>query len=376
MKLESPLRFFKDLPDYRDTRYVKHSLLNIIAISLSAIICGASDWYDVEDYGIENEDFLRKFLDLGKHGVPSHDTFNRFYSYTDPVALEQSFSKWVAAICDLTEGRIINIDGKTLRGSKTSGKDDFVHMVSAWCNTNGMVIGQEKVASKSNEITAIPELLEMLVVKGGLFTIDAMGCQEKIAEKIVAKEGDYVLAVKENQPSLMDDIKKAFENEEAASIETFSEIGHGRTEKRTTSVINKIDCIGRPERWAGLKSIVRVNTERENKKTGKKEEGVRYYISSKNEKAGFFNNAVRIHWSIENKLHWQLDVSFGEDNSKKMQGNSAQNFSLLNKIALSMINHHKDEGRGAKKISVKRKRKMAGWNNEYLIGIILSYDFG
>ena len=372
--MQSPISYFSSLKDYRHEGYITHSLVNIVAISIAAIICGASDWYEVEDYGKEKKIWLQTFLNIGDK-VPSHDTYNRFFSFIDPIALEQCFADWIAAIANLTEGRIISIDGKTLRGSKGSGKEHFIHMVSAWCNANGLVLGQQKVDEKSNEITAIPALLELLVIKGCIVTIDAMGCQQSIAAKIVEREADYILAVKDNQKFLHQDIQEAFDNEKPADEYTASNVAHGRIETRTTSIITNTDWVCKAENWEHLHSIIKVVATREDKKTNVKETATRYYISSKKETAAFFQNAIRSHWSIENRLHWMLDVAFDEDSSKKQAINSAQNFSLLNKIALNMINHHKlDDDRGAKKISVKRKRKMAAWNNDYLLGILLSFE--
>lgn len=372
--MQSPISYFSSLKDYRHEGYITHSLVNIVAISIAAIICGASDWYEVEDYGKEKKIWLQTFLNIGDK-VPSHDTYNRFFSFIDPIALEQCFADWIAAIANLTEGRIISIDGKTLRGSKGSGKEHFIHMVSAWCNANGLVLGQQKVDEKSNEITAIPALLELLVIKGCIVTIDAMGCQQSIAAKIVEREADYILAVKDNQKFLHQDIQEAFDNEKPVDEYTASNVAHGRIETRTTSVITNTDWVCKSENWEQLHSIIKVVATREDKKTNVKETATRYYISSKKETAAFFQNAIRSHWSIENRLHWMLDVAFDEDSSKKQAINSAQNFSLLNKIALNMINHHKlDDDRGAKKISVKRKRKMAAWNNDYLLGILLSFE--
>ena len=372
--MQSPISYFSSLKDYRHEGYITHSLVNIVAISIAAIICGASDWYEVEDYGKEKKSWLQTFLNIGDK-VPSHDTYNRFFSFIDPIALEQCFADWIAAIANLTEGRIISIDGKTLRGSKGSGKEHFIHMVSAWCNANGLVLGQQKVDEKSNEITAIPALLELLVIKGCIVTIDAMGCQQSIAAKIVEREADYILAVKDNQKFLHQDIREAFDNEKPVDEYTASNVAHGRIETRTTSVITNTDWVCKSENWEHLHSIIKVVATREDKKTNVKETATRYYISSKKETAVFFQNAIRSHWSIENRLHWMLDVAFNEDSSKKQAINSAQNFSLLNKIALNMINHHKlDDDRGAKKISVKRKRKMAAWNNDYLLGILLSFE--
>lgn len=221
-------------------------MVNIIAISISAIICGAEDWYDVEDYDQEKQAWLSTFLDIGK-GVPSHDTYNRFFSHIDTAAMERCFGEWIAAIADITEGRVVSIDGKTLRGSQESGKDHFIHMVSAWCNANELVLHQQKVDGKSNEISAIPELLELLVLKGCIVTIDAMCYQQSIAEKIVDRQADYILAVKDNQKFLHQDLQDAFENEKSMDQYKASNVGHGRIESRCTTVITNPDWVCKAE---------------------------------------------------------------------------------------------------------------------------------
>ena len=367
----NPLEHFNSLEDYRDSRYIKHSMLSIVGISICAIICGAEDWHDVEDYARNKIEWLRSFLDIGST-TPSHDTFQRFFSFVNPSSLEQCFSNWIAAICDMSEGRLIHIDGKTLRGSKTSDDKYFVHMVSAWCSTNGLVLGQQKVSEKSNELTAIPALLEFLVLKGCVVTIDAMGCQQNIAAAIIDKQADYILAVKDNQKLLHQDIQEAFENEAARDVYSSSEVGHGRIEKRTTRVITNLDWICKASGWKSLYCIIQVEAIRKNKKTSEVQKSVRYYISSKNADAAYFHKAIRAHWSIENQLHWVLDVSFGEDASKKHKANSAQNFSLLNKIALNMLKHYEDPTyKSAKKMSIKRKRNIAAWTNEPIFDMFL-----
>lgn len=373
MKRALPLiEHFSALEDYRDTRYVRHSLLSIIGISICAIICGAEDWYDVEDYAIVKKDWLKSFLDIGDC-TPSHDTLERFFGMVNPDKLECCFRNWVKSIGELTEGSLVHIDGKTLRGSGTSTGTGFVHMVSAWCSSTGLVLGQQKVEEKSNEITAIPELLESLLAKGCVVTIDAMGCQTEIAEKIINTGSDYILAVKENQKFLYQDIEEAFSNDKCINEYMSSEVGHGRIEKRITSVITDIDWICKQENWKSLNSLIRVIAIRNNKKTGEQQQSTRYYISSKKGTAEWFSHAIRSHWSIENQLHWVLDVAFNEDASKKRRQNSAQNFSLLNKIALNALKHYEKPGYTKKqKISIKRKRKMAGWDNNIALQIALS----
>jgi predicted transposase YbfD/YdcC len=370
--MESPIKYFTSLNDFRQLGKVKHKLENIIAITIAAVICGCENWYEIEDYGKQKEPWLKRFLDL-PYGVPTHDTYRRFFMWVNPKKLEQCFIEWIKSVCDITEGRIINIDGKCLRGSKGDNAS-LVHMVSAWCNTNNMVLAQEKVDDKSNEITAIPALLEILVLKGCMVTIDAMGCQRTIAEKIVEANADYLLSVKGNQEFLLDDITEAFTYGKTEDEYIEKEVGHGRVESRTTRVITDVNWICNKEEWKKLACIIMVFATRYNKKTGVEEQSVRYYISSKTASAKYFYEAVRSHWGIENKLHWCMDVIFGEDNSKKQAENSAQNFSLINKVALNMIRNYKpDEARGSKKISMIRKRKMANRENEYLLNILLSF---
>lgn len=372
----SPMKYFAAMADHRHPSYITHPLPTIVGITIAAVICGAADWYDVEDYGWEKQAWLGQFLDLS-HGIPSHDTFNLFFQRVDASALEQCFEKWVSEVATLAEGRIISVDGKTLRGSSpTKAPGSFIHMVSAWCSENRLVLGQQQVSDKSNEITAIPLLLDLLAIKGCLVTIDAMGCQVDIANKIVEKEADYLLAVKDNQEFLLDDIKEAFGSTPAKDTYKQSNVGHGRVETRITSVIDDTDWVCRKEEWKSLHSLIKVEGTRYNKKTQTQQRAERYYISSKEASAYYFQQAVRTHWQVENNLHWTLDVIFGEDDSKKWAAASARNFSLISKVALNMIQQHKDtRNRGAKNISAKRKRKMAGWNNDYLLEILLTLNY-
>ncbi len=371
--MESPIKYFASMQDHRLARKRLHDLKDIIAITIAAVICGASDWYEIADYGQKKQGWFKTFLALA-NGIPSHDTFNRFFAMADSKALEQCFVNWVNSVAKITQGSIVSIDGKCLRGSAEAKSQDFIHMVSAWCNTNNMVLAQQKVNDKSNEITAIPALLEVLFLQGCLVTIDAMGCQTAVAEKIVDKQADYILAVKGNQKVLEDDIKEAFGQGGIEDEYTQKEVGHGRIEVRTTSVIKDLDWICNKEDWKKLACIVMVFCRRIDKKTGSEESSSRYYISSKNTSAKEFGQAIRSHWQIENKLHWLMDVAFGEDQSRKQAGNAAQNFSLISKVALNMIrNHEPDVMPGSKKISVKRKRLMAAWDNDYLLSILLSF---
>jgi predicted transposase YbfD/YdcC len=264
---------------------------------------------------------------------------------------------------------VISIDGKRLCNSGSGGSKNIVHMVSAWSNANEMVLAQRKVDDKSNEITAIPDVLQMLYIKGCLVTIDAMGCQKVIAKAITDKEADYILAVKENQERLLDDIKEAFSEEKKFEQVTQINLGHGRIEKRTCAIIKNTEWVCKEADWSKLKTLIRLESERTTKATGKVEKQVRYYISSKDATAVVFNNAIREHWGIENKLHWTLDVAFDEDKSNKRAGNAAENFSYISRIALNLLKQH-DDRRGAKKISMKTKRKKSSWSKAYLMTVL------
>lgn len=362
------MEYFKTLPDPRIDRKKLHKLHDIIFITIAAVICGANDWEDIEEFGELNYEWLKTVLEL-PNGIPSHDTFNRVFSLLDTAALQQCFISWVQSVAQISEGRIISIDGKRMCNSGESGSKAIIHMVSAWSNANNMVLAQQKVNDKSNEITAIPTLLEVLDVKGCTVTIDAMGCQQDIATKIINKGADYILAVKGNQGHLHDDIQEAFEQEKSKAIDIQVNTGHGRIEKRTCSVITGTEWICKKENWEGLQTLIRIQSQRTQKATGIIETQTRYYISSHKADAAFFNQAVREHWGIENKLHWILDVAFGEDNSNKRAGNAAENFSFISKIALNLLQNY-DDRRGAKKISMKTKRKKCGWSNDYLLTIL------
>jgi predicted transposase YbfD/YdcC len=355
------IRFFEAMEDPRVDRTKLHKFTDIISITIAAVVCGCEDWNEIELFGKLKKEWLSTFLEL-PNGIPSHDTFNRFFAALDPQALQQCFLNWIQEVAHITEGRIISIDGKRLCGSGTQGKKAIVHMVSAWCNANNMVLGQVKTDDKSNEITAIPELLNLLDIKGCTVTIDAMGCQTDIAAKIVEKEADYLLAVKGNQGHLLDDIREAFEQTPVGQqgISTTLETDHGRIEKRTCHVIDDIDWVCNKE-WKGLKRLIKITAERTDKSSGEQSKEYRYYISSATFKANEFLNATRQHWGIENKLHWMLDVNFGEDASQKKAGNAAQNFSVISRIALNLLQNEK-----SKKLSIKKKRLAAGWEHSYL----------
>jgi predicted transposase YbfD/YdcC len=362
--MENPLKYFAELRDPRVERNREHLLEEVLLISIAAVLSGAESWNDIADYGNAKLEWLKTFLTLPS-GIPSHDTFNRVFAALDPEQLEKGFAAWVGSIAKLTAGSVVAIDGKSLRGTREPGSKAIVHMVSAWAEGNGLVLAQRKVDEKSNEITAIPKLLEALELSGTVVTIDAMGCQRGIAEKIVAKQADYILAVKENQGSLLDGIRDSFQMLPADAVAEEIDCGHGRVERRTCSVIADLSLLERAAEWPSLQGLVRIRAERYHKTTGKTETETRFYITSLKPDAARLNRAIRQHWGIENKLHWTLDVGFGEDLSRKRAGHSAQNFSLLNRIALNILKHDKSSNRG-----IKGKRLNAAWDHPYLLKLL------
>ena len=361
------LDFANSLPDHRQQVKVLHKATDIVFITVAAVICGAQDWEDVAALGECKEDFFRKYLEL-PNGIPSHDTFNRFFSNLDPDAMEEVFRVWVTDICS-EKTELIAIDGKTIRGARSGSKNLF-HMVSAFCTANGVSLAQVKTSEKSNEITAIPLLIEALDLKDCMITIDAMGCQEAIANQITKKEGDYLLAVKNNQPELYQAIEDTFrlQPKKEENYSTEFDAGHGRIEKRTCYISRDLSFVD-TKKWKEAKSVVMVVSDRYNKKDAKQEDtAIRYYISSAIRTAEGFNHCVRLHWGIENNLHWELDVSMGEDASKKKAKNSPMNFSVVFKTVLSMLKKYVPSN--MKNTSIKRKRKIAGWSDKHLLEML------
>ncbi len=333
------LDFAISVEDLRQPWKVRHLSTDIIFITVAAVICGAKDWEDVEDFGDCKEDFFNKYLAL-PNGIPSHDTFNRFFSNINPEVLEKQFGIWVKTLCS-ERSEIISIDGKTICGAKNEGRSIF-HMVSAFCHANGVSLAQVKTAEKSNEITAIPELIKILDLVGCVVTIDAMGCQRDIAEDIINAKADYVLAVKGNQKELLQGIEDTFRFQCRDEVSFFEELdfGHGRIENRTCYIatnLEHMDCA----KWAGIRTVIKVVSDRYIKSKQRQEESsIRYYISSLDADPQRFSNIIKSHWGIENSLHWMLDVSFGEDASRKRAKNSAMNFSLVFKTALAMLKRY------------------------------------
>jgi predicted transposase YbfD/YdcC len=318
------------------------------------------------EFASSKEEFLRKFLKL-ENGIPSEDTINRVFSSIDSSQFETCFIEWVNSISSLSKGQVIAIDGKTLRGAKSHGKKSPVHMVSAWASQNNLVLGQVKVNEKSNEITAIPELLEILFIEGNIITIDAMGTQTDIADKIIEKQANYILAVKENQKQLLEEIKDEFKFSKNIETDVNVDYGHGRIETRKCSVISEFQFIDNSNnKWNKLTQIVKIESIREFKNSDKSDEkATRYYITSLVDQAVEYQKNIRSHWGVENKLHWTLDVAFSEDASRKRNNNAAQNYSILLKIALNLLKNEKTEKQG-----IAGKRLKAGWNQEYLLKVL------
>lgn len=362
--MKSTLSYFSNLPDPRIDRTKDHLLEDIIFITIAAVICGCETWNDIESYGKSKESWLRQYLKL-PNGIPSHDTFNRFFSALNPEFFEEAFLSWIRAISALTAGDVISVDGKTMRGTLSKGSKRAIHIISAWSDANHLSLGQIKVDEKSNEITAIPALLDLLVMKGCFVTIDAMGCQKEIAKKIVKKEADYILALKGNQGSLKEDAERTLRFTKPCDEWIEEDVGHGRIETRKCSLYTDLCFVEQSQEWCKLNAVVKIEANRYIKSTGKQESETRLYITSSTANAQTIGKSIRLHWGIENKLHWQLDVSFNEDSSRKRKGYAAQNFSMINRIALNLIKKE-----SAKKRSVKGKRLDAGWDNEYLLKIL------
>jgi len=360
------------MKDHRINRKKRHSLENIIAITIVAVICNEETWEDVSFFGELKKDFFSKFLDL-TNGIPSKDTFRRFFAALDPQVFESHFLQWAQSLTKDLDKEFVSIDGKTIRQASRMLSDNPIHLITAWASVNELILGQLATSEKSNEITAIPALLEALFLEGSTVTIDAMGCQKDIVHKIVEKKADYILALKENHPTLLEDVRRSFDKKHCQTIYQTFDYGHGRIEDRKCSIITDLNFIFDKDSWRNLGSIVRIDSQRIIKKTGEIQEETRYYVTSLTD-AKKISHAIRSHWGVENKVHWCLDMVFGEDSSSKRAGFSARNFSLINKIALNLIRKNEDKdiesGRFKKWISMKSKRKRAPYYDDYLLELL------
>lgn len=339
----------------RTTKGNFHYPLNeILFLTISSIISGWHEqWGDIVFFGENNLTWLQKFYPF-ENGIPSHDVLNKLFNRLNTKEFNLCFMKWIDSIVSKTDGRIIPIDGKTVKGMASRFSDSKLHIVSAFCAKNGLCLGQVKVGSKSNEITAIPELLDLIAIKGCIITIDAMGCQREIAKKIIEKEADYILMAKDNQAELKEQLEKVFRIQKPEMIAVQEDLDHGRIEKRTCEVITKLDFLDTKENWSALRSIIKITSERTIKKTDQYSCEARYYISSLLEDATFINNSVRSHWAIENNLHWSLDVIMKEDGQLNYIGNAAENINMIKKMALGMLTNEKST-----KLSKAMKMKKA-----------------
>lgn len=374
MDVEAPrglLRYFDGLEDPRMDRTKRHSLSDILVITICAVICGADEWTAIELFGRSKYKWFKTFLAL-PNGIPSHDTFGRVFSRLDPKQLERCFQRWMAAMAECTGGQLIAIDGKTIRRSFNKADNKAaIHVVSAWSETNSLVLGQVATDAKSNEITAIPRLLKMLDITGSVVTIDAMGCQKAIANQIVKQKGHYVLQVKKNHAGLHEVMEEMFNELTGRGIpgvpHAFYEhvdAGHGRIETRRIWTTDWTGWYGQRKKWKDLRSFICVESVRE--VDGHASTERRYYISDLDGRdAKAMLGYIRGHWGIENKLHWSLDVTFREDGLRQRAGHSAENLSRIRRLALSLLRQDKSV-----KVGAKAKRLKACLEEEYLLRIL------
>ena len=365
----SLLEAFAELTDPR-TRACAFQLDELVLAAICAIISGAESWTAVVEWSEMKLDWLRQHLPFA-NGIASHDTFGRVFSLLDASQFEACFTRWAGTLCPTLAGQHIAIDGKCVRGSH-DGERSAIHLVSAWCSGKGLTLGQVRTADKSNEITAIPELLGALEVRGAIVTIDAMGCQRDIAAQIVERGADYVLAVKDNQPGLAEAVRLWFDSAMSGTSDrpcwedVQTEKDHGRLEVRRCLVTNDVDwLLEQDQHWHGMQSLNMIESTRELIASATASIERRYYISSLPAKAGSLSRHVRAHWGIENSMHWVLDVAFREDDCRIRNGEAAQNFAVLRRIALNLLKNDKTA-----KLGVANKRLKAGWNVDYLAKLL------
>lgn len=363
------VEIFEKVSDFRTECYITYRLSEILVISLCAVLSGAEDFEEIAEYGRQKESFLSSFLEL-KNGVPSHDTYNRVFLHMDTKSFEKILKNWSKEILDELESYQINIDGKVLRATGQRGKKTAaICVVSAWASEHCLSLGQVKVDKKSNEKTAIPEIIESVSIEGALVSIDAMGCHSSIANLIRANKGDYLLALKKNQKGLYEEVHDWMKKHKM-QMDCFTQTDYvgGRIEKRTTYVTNNLTYIDELADWQDSKTIILVEGERSFKNGLEKSTfHSRFYVSSADENAVFFGKCTRNHWSIENQCHWYLDVVFREDNQRVRAGNAPENMTTLRKMALQTLLKHKGKG------SLKKARKKAAWNENFLLEILYAF---
>lgn len=361
---------FGQITDPRQSKKTHHRLMNILLIGFCTILCGGTTWRDMELFGYSRRAFLEDLLDLSS-GIPTHDTFRRVFSRLSALEVESCFRQWIkASYGELVPGDTLSIDGKALRATREKHARHWTHLVHVWCEELGVCLAQLKTDKKSNEITAIPALIKSLSIKDCVVSIDAMGCQHEIAASILEKEADYLLCVKDNQAELAAQVEKLFEIQQADDqIETL-EKGHGRIESRKAEVITKLKWMDLEEKWekVAIQSVIKITSTREIK--AKKTQEQRYYICSYQPSAQDALKRVRGHWGIENKLHWQLDVSFSEDQIGIKKGFADENLAIFRKMALHLLKH----GPYAKG-GIKRRMNKAAWDEEYLLDLILNLGY-
>jgi predicted transposase YbfD/YdcC len=365
---------FKDLKDPRIKRAKKHHLIDIIVIALGSIMVGGDGFQDMELFGKSKREWLEQFLDL-PHGIPSHDTFGRVFARLDPKPFHECFLSWTQSVSKLTQGTVVSLDGKTVRASFDRATElSPVHVVSAWCSQNGgLVLGQLKTSSKSNEITAIPELLKLLAIKGCIVTIDAMGCQTKIAKQIIEQEGDYLFTLKSNHKKTYHAVSTHFHNQVEHHLDQRDDHNffdafdttHGRTVRRRVWSMSDLGEIEELDKWEGLNSIVAVETIRKAHSQAEVTSEYRFYISSLTRSAKDFAALIRQHWDIENKLHWSLDVTFNEDRSRIRKENAPENIATLRRLALNQLRQAR-----SKPISLRQKRLLCSLDEDYLLQVL------
>jgi predicted transposase YbfD/YdcC len=363
---------FGDLPDPRVRGRCDHKLIDIVLVAVCAVLCGAESWSEVEEFGQAKEAWLRQYLDLGA-GIPSHDTFSRVFGLLDATEFQRRFMRWVEQHFHVPQGEVIAVDGKTARGSRDgfSGQD-AIHLVSAWASESGVLLGQRKVDAKSNEITAVPELLKLLFIKGCIVTVDGLNCQKDIAHTVIERQADYVFALKANHPQLHQDVidwfdwarKRNFRAVPHDFHETVNK-GHGRVEIRRCWAIHDplaLESMEHYQGWAGLQTVVMV--ERERRTADQTQRETVYYLSSLPPDAARILAATRADWSVENTLHWTMDVVFGEDASRVRLDEAPENFAVIRHIVINLLKRHPG------KQSLKRKRFRAALDDAFLLELL------